>query len=54
MLDITINQIKIGSEEITKMTYEDAVKYFFGLMNDNFYYGINDNIFELFYDEVIK
>lgn len=36
------------------MTYEEAVKYFFGVINDDFYYRIADNIFELTYDEVIK
>ncbi|CAI3246722.1 hypothetical protein CNEO2_890001 [Clostridium neonatale] len=36
------------------MTYEEAVKYFFGVINDDFYYSITDNIFELTYDEVIK
>lgn len=41
-------------EEVPRMTYEDAVKYFFGVMNDDFYYNITDNIFELSYDEVIK
>ena len=41
-------------EEIPRMTYEDAVKYFFGVLNDNFYYKISDNIFELTYQEVIK
>lgn len=41
-------------EDIPRMTYEDAVKYFFIVMNDDFYYGITDNIFELTYDEVIK
>ena len=41
-------------EEVPRMTYEDAVKYFFGVMNDDFYYSIADNIFELSYDEVIK
>ena len=28
--------------------------YFFGVMNDDFYYNITDNIFELSYEEVIK
>ena len=32
------------------MTYEDAVKYFFRVMNYDFYYSIADNIFELSYD----
>lgn len=41
-------------EEVPRMTYEEAVKYFFGVINDDFYYSITDNIFELTYDEVIK
>ena len=41
-------------EEVPRMTYEEAVKYFFGVINDDFYYRIADNIFELTYDEVIK
>ncbi|MBB6625109.1 hypothetical protein H7E67_16950 [Clostridium gasigenes] len=41
-------------EEVPRMTYKDSVKYFFGVMNDDFYYNITDNIFELSYDEVIK
>ncbi|MDK0980101.1 hypothetical protein ACSXAS_14775 [Clostridium perfringens] len=41
-------------EEEQRMTYEEAVKYFFGVLNDDFYYNIVDNIFELTYEEVIK
>jgi hypothetical protein len=41
-------------EEIPRMTYEDAVKYLFGVLNDDFYYNIIDNIFELTYEEIIK
>lgn len=41
-------------EDIPRMTYEDAIKYFFGVMNEDFYYSITDNIFELSYEEVIK
>ena len=41
-------------EEIPRMTYEDSVKYFFGVLNDDFYYNIADNIFELSYEEVIN
>lgn len=41
-------------EEFPRMTYEDAVKYFFGVMNDDFYYKITDNIFELTYEEALK
>lgn len=36
------------------MTYEDTVKYFFGVMNEDFYYSVTDNIFELSYEEVIN
>ncbi|MBI6087290.1 hypothetical protein H8J89_04295 [Clostridium perfringens] len=41
-------------EEEPRMTYEEAVKYFFGVLNDDFYYNIVDNIFELKYEEAIK
>lgn len=41
-------------EEVPRMTYENSVKYFFGVLNDDFYYKIVDNIFELTNDEVIK
>ena len=36
------------------MIYEEAVKYFFGVINDDFYYNVVDNIFELTYEEVIN
>lgn len=36
------------------MSYEDAVKYFFGVINLEIYYSIADNIFELTYEEVIE
>ena len=41
-------------EVVPRMTYEDAVKNFFGVINDDFYYQISDNIFEITYNEVIK
>lgn len=41
-------------EEEPRMTYEEAVKYFFGVLNDDFYYNIADNVFELTYEEVIN
>lgn len=41
-------------EEMPRMTYEDAVKYFFRVLNDDEYYKMVDNIFELTYEEVIK
>lgn len=40
-------------EGVQRMSYEDAVKYFFGVINSEFYYSITDNIFELTYEEVI-
>ena len=41
-------------EEVPRMTYEDSIKYFFGVLNEDFYYNLVDNIFELEYDEVIQ
>lgn len=41
-------------EGVPRMTYEDAVKCFFGVINSELYYSINDNIFELTYEEVIE
>lgn len=41
-------------EGIPRMTYDEAVKYFFGVMNADFYYSITDNILELPYEEVIR
>lgn len=41
-------------EEVPRMTYEDTVKYFFGVINDDFYYSVTDNILGLSYEEVIR
>ena len=41
-------------EGVERMTYDDAVKYFFGVMNEDFYYNITDNIFELTYVDTIR
>lgn len=41
-------------EEVPRFTYDEAVKYFFGVINDVFYYSKADNIFELSYDQVIE
>lgn len=41
-------------EEVPRLTYEDSIKYFFGVLNEDFYYNLVDNIFELEFDEVIK
>lgn len=41
-------------EGMERMSYEDAIKYFFGVINSDFYYSIVDNIFELTYEEIIE
>ena len=41
-------------EDLPRMTYEDAVKYFFCVINDDFYYSITDHIFDLSYEEIIN
>ena len=40
-------------EGLEELTYEEAVRDFFGILNEDFYYQIVDNIFELSYKEVI-
>lgn len=39
-------------EGIDLMTYEDAIKYFYGVVNDDIYYKEADNIFELTFEQV--
>lgn len=41
-------------EGVSRLSYDDAVKFFFGVMNEDFYYSKVDNIFELSYDETIE
>ena len=41
-------------EDVSRLSYNDAVKFFFGVMNEDFYYSKVDNIFELTYEEVIE
>ena len=40
-------------EGVERLSEQDAVKFFFGVMNEGFYYSKVDNIFELTYEEVI-
>ena len=40
-------------EGVDQLSYNDAVKFFFGVMNEEFYYSKVDNIFELSYDQII-
>lgn len=41
-------------ENIPRMTYEEAKKYFFIVINQEFYYEITEDIAEFDYEEVIK
>ncbi|EPB8220816.1 hypothetical protein ACRTDB_002979 [Clostridium perfringens] len=41
-------------EEVQKLSLEESIKYFFGVINSDFYYSIADNIFELSFYEIIK
>lgn len=36
------------------LSYEESIRYFFGVLNDDVYYKFADNIFELSYDKVIS
>ena len=40
-------------EGVSRLSYGEAVKFFFGVINEDFYYSKVDNIFELTYKEVI-
>lgn len=41
-------------ENIPCLTIEDGIKFFFCVINSDFYYTIVDNIFELNFDEIIQ
>ena len=41
-------------EEVQKLSLEESIKYFFGIINSEFYYSIADNIFELSFYETIQ
>ena len=41
-------------EGISHLSYNDAVKLFFGVINEDFYYSKVDNIFELSYEQTIE
>ena len=40
-------------EGVNRLSYNDAIKFFFDVVNGDFYYSKADNIFELSYEEVI-
>ncbi|EDT69998.1 hypothetical protein ACRTBB_002923 [Clostridium perfringens] len=41
-------------EEVQKLSLEESIKYFFGIINSDFYYSIVDNIFELSFYETVQ
>ncbi|ELC8345904.1 hypothetical protein [Clostridium perfringens] len=41
-------------EDVQKLSLEESIKYFFGVINSEFYYSIVKNIFELSFYETIK
>lgn len=41
-------------EGFPRFNYEDAIKHFFGVINDEFYYSKVDNIFEISYEQAIE
>lgn len=41
-------------EGVSRLSYNDALKFFFMVMNEGFYYSKVDNIFELSYDRTIE
>ena len=41
-------------QEFNLLSYEEAAILFYGVLNDDLYYSLTDNIFELNYNEVIN
>lgn len=41
-------------EGVSKLSYDDAVNFFFGIINEDFYCSKVDNIFELSHDQTIE
>lgn len=41
-------------EDVPRLSLEESIKYFFGVINSDFYYSIVDNIFELNFYEIIQ
>lgn len=52
------NGMYIDSDRVLEgfpiLSYNEALGYFFGVINDDIYYSIVDNIFELSFEEIIK
>ena len=41
-------------EKVPRLSFEESIKYFFGVINSDFYYTIVDNMFELSFYETIE
>lgn len=42
------------SEDVPRMTYEEAIKYFFGVVNDDVYSQISESMADIEYEQVIN
>ena len=42
------------SEDVPRMTYEEAIKYFFGVVNDDAYSQISESMADIEYEQVIN
>lgn len=42
------------SEDVPRMTYEEAIKYFFGVVNDDIYSQISESMADIEYEQVIN
>ena len=41
-------------EQFPKLSFKESIKYFFGVINSDFYYNFVDNVFELSFDKIIE
>lgn len=41
-------------EDVPRMTYEEAIKYFFGVVNDDVYSQISESMADIEYEQVIN
>ena len=41
-------------EQVPKLSFNESIKYFFGVINTDFYYTVIDNISELSFDKTIE
>ena len=41
-------------EKVPRLSFEESIKYFLGVINSDFYYTVVDNIFELTFAKTIE